>query len=81
MAYIGSRESYFEAAKGNITGSTIVNKFGRNASVGTTYVPVTVGGVYNTPQPAAATTLRIKAGGDANDAAAGTGAREVTVVG
>jgi len=59
----------------------IVHKFGRNTAVGTSFVPVTFGGVYPTPQVGSATQLRIKAGGDANDDAAGTGAREVTLIG
>jgi len=37
--------------------------------------------MYVALQPAAATTLRIKAGGDALDTAAGAGAREVTLQG
>ena len=69
----------FNIASGRIPGLSVVHKFGR-ASVGTTYSPVTFGGVYNTPQVAGATTLRVKAG-DANDTAAGTGAREVTLIG
>ena len=59
----------------------IVHKFGRNPSVGTGFVPVSFGGVYQTPQVGSATQLRIKAGGDAADAAAGAGAREVTLIG
>ena len=70
-----------EVAKGTIEGASIINKFGQNIAVGTTLVPVTSIGAYNTPQVAGATTLRIKAGGDANDTAAGTGAREITLVG
>jgi len=59
----------------------IVHKFGRNTAVGTSFVPVAFGGIYPTPQVGSATQLRIKAGGDANDDAAGTGAREVTLIG
>ena len=70
-----------EVAKGTIEGASIINKFGQNIAVGTTLVPVTSIGAYNTPQVSGATTLRIKAGGDANDTAAGTGAREITLVG
>jgi hypothetical protein len=44
-------------------------------------VPVANGGVYQTPQAASATTLRIKSGGNANDTAAGSGAREITLQG
>lgn len=66
---------------GDISGVSIVHKFGRNAAVGTTFVPVAFGGVYQTPQYGSATTLRIAAGGNANDTAAGTGAREITLQG
>jgi len=63
-------------------GERIVHKFGHNASVGSGgYEPITDLGVYRTPQVSGATALRIKAGGDANDSAAGTGARAVTLVG
>ena len=70
-----------EQSKGNVTGTSLIHKFGRNTAVGTTFVPVALGGVYQTPQPASATSLRVKAGGDANDTAAGSGAREVTLQG
>lgn len=72
---------WLDIARGLVTGLTDTKKFGRNASVGTSYVPITIGGVYNTPQSGSATTLRIKAGGNANDTAAGTGAREITIQG
>ena len=71
---------YTEVAKGNVPGHSIVHKFGQNNAVGTTFVPVTRGGVYHTLQVGAATTLRIKAG-DANDTAAGSGAQEITLQG
>lgn len=58
----------------------IVLKFGRSSNVGTSFAPVSIGNIYRTPQPAAATALRIKAG-NANDTAAGSGAREVTLIG
>ena len=81
MAYIGSKEYYLEVAKGNVSGTSVVDKFGRNPAVGTGYGPVSIGSVYQTPQPAAATTLRIKAGGDVADTAAGAGARQITLNG
>ena len=68
-------------AKGQVDGHTLVNKFGHNSAVGTTFVPVANGGVYQTPTPSNAVQLRIKAGGNANDTAAGTGARAVTLIG
>ena len=72
---------YTEVAKGNVPGHTIVHKFGGNPAVGVTFEPITSLGIYNTPQVSGATKLRIKAGGDANDTAAGSGAREITIVG
>jgi hypothetical protein len=55
-----------------------VIKFGRNTAVGTTYVPIALGGIYRTPQVGSATALRIKAG-DSNDTAAGSGAQSITL--
>lgn len=57
------------------------HQFGRNISCPTTYVPVTDIGIYRTPQAGAATALRIKAGGNAADTAAGLGARSVRLYG
>lgn len=72
---------WLDVSRGLLSGISDVKKFGRNDAVGTTYVPVCMGGVYQTPQSGSATTLRIKAGGNANDTAAGTGARSVTIEG
>ena len=76
-----SRDLYHETAARRVGTASIIHKFGRNPAVGTTFVPISIGGVYQTPQAAAATTLRVKAGGDANDTAAGSGAREITLQG
>lgn len=74
-------QNFIQAVQlGKVKGYTAVKKFGR-ATVGTTFTPVALGGNYRTPQAAAATALRIKAGGDAADAAGGAGARAVTLVG
>lgn len=70
-----------EVSKGNIAGASLVHKFGRNDNANTNYAPVAIGGIYQTPQVASATTLRIKAGGNINDTAAGTGARKVFLEG
>lgn len=59
----------------------IIHKFGRNPAVGTSFAPVSFGGIYQTPQVSGATTLRVKAGGNADDTAAGDGAREITLQG
>ena len=81
MSYIGQKDFALEVVKGSVPSHAPVSKFGRNDSVGTTFVPIALGSIYQTPQVASATTLRIKAGGNANDTAAGTGAREVTLQG
>lgn len=81
MSNIRSTEWFLETAQGNVPGASIVNKFGRNAAVGTSVVPLCLGGGYRTPTPTNATTLRVKAGGDANDTADGSGAREITLQG
>lgn len=71
----------FRISMGLVPDVSVVHKFGNNSSVGTTFVPVAEGGIYRTPQISGATTLRIKAGGNANDAVAGSGAREITIIG
>jgi len=71
---------WLDIGRGLVSGMSTVKKFGR-ATVGTTFSPIALGGVYRTPQAASATTLRIKAGGDAADTAAGAGARSVTLQG
>lgn len=81
MTFLSDKDFYLEVAKGNVAGHTIIHISGEYSAVGTTFVPVARGGVYNTVQVAAATTLRIKAGGNANDTAAGSGAREVLLEG
>ena len=71
--------SYFlvEVAKGNVTGHSLVHKFGE-AAVGSTLQPVCESGFYRTPT--SATALEFVSSNNA-DRAAGVGAREVTVVG
>lgn len=72
--------TWLDANRGLVSGMLTYKKFGRviNTAAGT-YVPVAIGGIYRTPQSGSATTLRVKAGGHADDTANGTGAREVTV--
>jgi len=67
-----------DATSGLVTGYTTLNKFGRNPSVGTTIVPITTAGVYQTPT--ALTSLEIVSS-DTNDTVAGTGARTIFVQG
>jgi len=76
-----SYPSSLEIARGLASGCRSFNKFGRNISIGSNFTPVTRSGFYRTPQANAAVNLRIKAGGNANDTANGSGGREVTLVG
>ena len=72
---------YLDVVSGNApSNAQVVHKFGRNSAVGTSYVPVTLGGVYQTPMVSGATQLRVKIG-DTNDTAAGTGARSIYIEG
>lgn len=66
-------------AGGYIDDHSVVQKFGRNDAIGTSYVPICSGGNYQ--MPTAATALRVKAGGNAADTAAGAGARKIELQG
>lgn len=75
-----SKDFFFEVSKGNIAGHSVEIKFGRNtATTGSStedfIAPFAL--TYLT----AASTIRIKAGGNAADDAAGTGARTVYISG
>lgn len=69
-----------QVARGNILNAEVVHIYGL-ANVGTVFTPIADGLNYRTPQPAAATALRIKAGGNAADTALGAGARSVKLTG
>jgi hypothetical protein len=69
-----------QVARGNILNAEVAHRFGM-AIVGTNLTPVSDVLAYRTPQVGAATALRIKAGGNANDTAAGTGARSLRLTG
>jgi hypothetical protein len=74
----GSPEIFLiEVVKGNIPGHTLLHRFGK-AVVGTTMVPIASSLKY--PTPIAAVALEVISD-DADDTAAGAGAREITVVG
>lgn len=72
---------YLNIGLGDYTSLSPIHKFGHNNEVGTSYEVLADNNVYRTPQVSGATALRVKAGGNANDTAAGTGAREVTLQG
>lgn len=76
-----SYPSAFDISRGLAHGTRSLHVFGRNTSVGTAFAPIALGGNYRTPQVGAATALRVKAGGNVGDTAAGAGAREITFVG
>ncbi len=78
MTYIANKDYFIEVAKGNVPGSTLVDKFGSNASIGTTITPVTSSGLYQTPTAAANLEFLSTS---SSDGAAGLGARKVTVEG
>ena len=73
--------SGLDIARGLAPGCAGSFRFGRNTAIGSVYTPVTRSGFYRTPQSTGAVALRVKAGGNANDTANGTGAREITFVG
>lgn len=70
-----------QASAGNVSGVSFVRKFGANAAVGTTAEEIwSPGGTY-TGWLTSAEPVRIRAGGNANDDATGTGVRSITVEG
>jgi len=68
-------------SSGEVAGSIVVHKFGANPSVGTTVEDIWAAGGTYTGFLTSASTVRIAAGGDANDDTAGTGAQEITILG
>ncbi len=81
MSYIGSTDFFLEVQKGNVAGHSIVHKFGRNQAVpNASFEFVNLLGMTAWPL-SAATTIRVKAGGNAADDTAGNGAREITIEG
>jgi len=78
MSYSPNSDFWVNLARGFYPEYTENHKFGTNAAVGATLVPLTGSGVYQTPT--AATALEIIST-SAADTAAGAGARTVVVVG
>lgn len=73
--------SGLDISRGLASGCRVIPCFGRNTAIGGTFTPITRSGFYRTPQVSAATALRIKAGGNANDTANGSGARSIKLTG
>ena len=67
-----------EIARGGVEGAYTVHKFGANDVVGTAITPITISGFYRTPTTA--TSLEIVSD-DAQDSAAGNGARKFLIIG
>jgi hypothetical protein len=76
-----TEDFYFAIRSGTVPGYSVVHKFGRNDSVpnGSWDGVLSLSGAF--PFLSTATTVRVKAGGNANDTAAGSGAQAVTVEG
>lgn len=70
-----------DLAAGRVPGKSSFALFGRSDVVTTTLQPLSIGNQYNMPQVGGVVNLRIKAGGNAADTAAGAGARQVLFTG
>jgi hypothetical protein len=73
-----SQDFFVEVAKGNVDGHSTVHKFGAVTLTGTSLTPVCQGGFYRTPQTGSTVEI-VCWSDDANDTAAGSGAREITI--
>ena len=67
--------------RGDFPAFSSIHKFGLNPSVSTTDEDIWAGGGSYSGFITAAAAVRIKAGGNANDTAAGSGARSITIIG
>ena len=78
--YISNNPFSLMVSKGSVPGHTLERKFGANPTIGTVEEDIYQGSTTY-PWPTTCETLRIKAGGDVNDTAAGTGARAIVIIG
>lgn len=82
MSYLTNQAFLIEVAKGNVEGHSMVHKYGRNGAVPNgSWAHVSNMPFDITDFRSTAATMRVKAGGNAADTAAGAGAREVTIQG
>ena len=74
---------YLEVAKGNVAGHSLVHKFGSNDTIpnGTFEIITSLSAAGYGIFLAAASTVRVKSGGNGSDTLAGTGARKIIVSG
>ncbi len=79
-SYVGNQEWMFNIAAGVTPGFSRFRRFGFNAAVGTSWVPIwTPGGLHVYPDPLAPTTFTITSN-DAQDDIAGTGLQKLTCI-
>lgn len=78
VTFPSSFRDQLDVSAGEYDGITVVHKFGRNESVGTTTEPISLGGIYRTPTNAVSLEV---VSNDADDTAAGAGARSLYVEG
>lgn len=78
MSFSPLDDFWLRVLRGDIAEYSGQHIFGTNQAVGTSFVPIARGGVYQTPTAAAALEL---VSSSANDTSAGTGARTVKVIG
>lgn len=79
--YVSADNFQFRVVSGQLPGFNLVTLAGHNEEVGATFEFVTDNGIFRMPQLGDETTLRIAAGGDAADNAAGLGAQEIVLTG
>ena len=77
----GYKDFFLEVQQGHVPGYAIVHKFGRNDSIVNNVWDLVSPAGPSGSFPASGTPVRIQAGGDGDDTANGTGARELTVIG
>lgn len=76
------RDYLTEVQRGNVPGQSMVHKFGRNDAVPNgSWAHISLTPFSTANFLTSAVTMRIKAGGDGNDTAGGSGAREVVIQG
>ena len=78
---ISIMDSAVASALGDISGASIIQKFGRHDDVATVFEPMAIQGIYRMPKASAAVALRVKIGNAADIDTIGAGARKVTLQG
>jgi hypothetical protein len=76
-----SSDFFVDVQRGALSEYSIIHKFGRNDSVPNGVWELVSSSSISGALPSSGTTVRIKAGGDAADTAAGAGARKIAIIG